>query len=213
MKAVILGAKNPETERMILAIERLRVDWFVGFIDNDPLLRGTEFCGLPVLGGFELLGGLVSSGHAFVNTISGSTRVRKETTDTILAHGGSMLNFIHPSVDLYGVAVGQGVYIQDGCIIQAGVSIGDNACLHMGNLIAHQVHIGPSAFVSFGCHIAGEVEIGEGVFVGAGATIIPRVKVGDWATIGAGAVVIRDVAAGETVVGSPARKIKEGERA
>jgi len=50
--------------------------------------------------------------------------------------------------------------------------------------------------------------LGDDVFVGSGAKIIGGIRIGSGARIGANAVVTRDVAAGETVVGIPARPLR-----
>jgi acetyltransferase EpsM len=55
------------------------------------------------------------------------------------------------------------------------------------------------------------VVIGEGAFIGTNATIMPEVHIGPYATIGAGAVVLKDVAAGDTVVGVPAKSLIKGD--
>jgi serine O-acetyltransferase len=49
--------------------------------------------------------------------------------------------------------------------------------------------------------------LGDGVRIHANACIIGA-RIGDGATVGAGAVVIHDVAAGDVVVGAPARSIR-----
>jgi acetyltransferase-like isoleucine patch superfamily enzyme len=54
---------------------------------------------------------------------------------------------------------------------------------------------------------AGRIRINTGVFIGVGAIILPGVVIGAGATVGAGAVVSKAVAAGEVVVGVPARPI------
>jgi len=52
-------------------------------------------------------------------------------------------------------------------------------------------------------------EIGADVKIGTNTSLVAPVSVGDGALTGAGTVVIRDVAAGERVVGNPARPIAE----
>ena len=211
MKIVILGAKNPETGRMIEAIRAAGGDDdFIGFIDNNHANLPPSFLGLPIFGGFERLDALIADDCAFVNTITGSTRARYETSREIVGHGGRLVNFIHPNVDPR-FERGVGNYIQE-CAIQADVEMGDNCSIHVGCIIAHEARIGHSTFVTFGVNVAGEVAIGDGVFIGAGATIIPRIKIGNWATIGAGAVVIADIPDYAVAVGNPARIIRYNDK-
>ena len=49
--------------------------------------------------------------------------------------------------------------------------------------------------------------IGRDVFIGSNSSLVAPVTIGDGASTGAGTVVIRDVAAGDRVVGNPARSI------
>lgn len=212
MKTVFLGAANPETGRMIKAVERANPNFKVlGFIDNDPRKKGCTFLGYPVFGGFEILDELIRDDVVFVNLITGSTKARYETSRYMAEKGCRFANFVHPSVDLTMTGMGTGNYIQEGVIIQADAHIGDNSSIHMGSLVAHEVTIGNSVFVAHACSISGCVEIGDGTFVGTNATIVPRLRIGKWATIGAGAVVIRDVPDYATVVGNPAKVIKIAE--
>jgi sugar O-acyltransferase (sialic acid O-acetyltransferase NeuD family) len=212
MNVYLIGAKNPETRRQIVAQQQVN-DRFqpVGFIDNDSEKWGKNFIGLPVLGGFSVVPGILKGDpHAyFVNLISGSTRARFETSAELAGLGCRFINFVHPSVDLTDVEVGIGNYIQEGVIIQAGVVLGNNSSIHIGSLIAHESVVGNSVFIAHACSVSGEVTIGDGAFVGTNSTIVPRLRIGDWATIGAGAVVISDVVAGSTVVGSPARVVRQ----
>jgi sugar O-acyltransferase (sialic acid O-acetyltransferase NeuD family) len=221
MKVIILGAKNPETGRVIKAVERheartssgfcnVECSEFVGFIDNNHVNMPPTFCGLPVFGGFEQLDRLIEEGCVFVNTITGTTVSRYETSLTICRRGGRLVNFIHPGTDI-DVRMGVGDYIQDKVILQAGVEIGDNVAINAGVIVSHETKVGHSAFLAPGASIAGEVLIGDGVFIGVGAVVMPRLKIGTWATIGAGAVVIRDVPDYAVVAGNPAREIKMNE--
>jgi sugar O-acyltransferase (sialic acid O-acetyltransferase NeuD family) len=209
---VILGAKNPETGRMIEAIRAAGgVDDFIGFLDNNHANLPSHFLGLPVLGGFEVLDQLVAHGCVFANTITGSTASRYETSAEIYRRGGRLVSFIHPSVNAAGVAIGEGAYIQEGVILQAGVGLGVNCAINAGGIVSHETRLGHSVFCAPGVRIAGEVAIGDGVFVGVGATIVPRLTIGKWATIGAGAVVIHDVPDYAVVAGNPARVLRYAE--
>jgi acetyltransferase-like isoleucine patch superfamily enzyme len=72
-----------------------------------------------------------------------------------------------------------------------------------------RTRVGRWSTISPGVIVCGDVTIGERVLVGAGAVVCERVSIGDGATVGAGAVVLPDVCipAGETWVGTPARKV------
>lgn len=212
MKIYLLGAANPETVRMVRSLQRSTHNLiFPGLLDNDPVKHGTDFFGLPVLGGAELVPQLAGPDVGFVSLITGSTRSRYETGRAIVIAGGSLANFIHPSVDLTMTHWGDGNYIQEAVITQAEVSIGDNTSIHMGAVIGHESVIGNSVFIAHAVSISGCCSIGDGTFIGTNATILPRIKIGKWATIGAGSVVTRDVPDYAVAVGNPAKVIKFNE--
>ncbi len=209
MNILFLGAANPETGRMIRAVSDAASNFnVIGFIDNDPGKKGTLFCGYPIFGGFEILEKFSKEDIYFVNLITGSTKMRYETSVYMAKKGCRFTNFIHPSINLSMTQIGIGNYFQDSVIIQADAVIGNNCSIHMGALIAHESKIGHSVFIAHACSISGCVEIGDGCFIGTNATLLPRIKIGKWATIGAGAVVTKDVPDYATVVGNPARVIR-----
>ena len=61
----------------------------------------------------------------------------------------------------------------------------------------------PGTRISGGCTIGNEVNIGGAAF------IIPGKKVGDGARIAAGSIVFSNVRAGTTVLGNPAKRMRE----
>jgi sugar O-acyltransferase (sialic acid O-acetyltransferase NeuD family) len=83
------------------------------------------------------------------------------------------------------------------CIVNTSASV-DHECV-----LADGVHVAP------GAHLAGAVEVGACAMIGIGAVVLPRVRIGDGAIVGAGAVVLKDVPAHATVVGNPARLLRD----
>jgi sugar O-acyltransferase (sialic acid O-acetyltransferase NeuD family) len=209
MNTFLLGAANPETIRMIHAIHVRNPDFKVsGMLDNDASKHGTEFFGIPVLGGVERVRGLAGPDTRFVNLITGSTRARHSTTKAIVDAGGLLGNFIHPSVDLSMTRLGVGLYVQEAVVIQAAVQLSDNVSIHTGSVIGHETTIGQSSFVAHAVSVSGCCRIGDGTFIGTNATILPRRIIGRWATIGAGTVVTKDVPDFAVVVGNPGRVVR-----
>jgi len=108
-------------------------------------------------------------------------------------------------------AIGEGGYVNAGCVIGAAGEIGAQAVINRGASLGHHarledyVSIGPSAV------LAGGVRVGEGAVIGAGAVILPGVRIGRSAVIGAGAVVTHDVADGQVMAGNPAKPVPRNE--
>ncbi len=96
-----------------------------------------------------------------------------------------------------GANVGGGLYIAhpSGTVISAE-SIGRNCT------IIASVTIGMRNEWAF-------PRLGDNVFIGAGARVLGDIEIGDGAVVGANAVVIKDVPAGATVVGIPAKVVRQ----
>ena len=115
---------------------------------------------------------------------------------------------IHPAAIVAPtVAIGHGVFIAPAAVINPQARIADHAIINTGAIIEHDVTIGENAHIAPRAVLCGQAGVGAGVLIGAGAVVIPSITIGDGATVGAGAVVVRSVAAGQTVVGTPARAI------
>jgi len=104
--------------------------------------------------------------------------------------------------------IANGTVVMAGVVINADAQIKSHVIINSGAVVEHDclledyVHISPNAA------LAGDVNVGEGSHIGIGAQVIQGVKIGKWCTIGAGAVIIEDVPDGATVVGNPAKIIK-----
>jgi len=89
------------------------------------------------------------------------------------------------------------------------IVVGDHAHLNLGCTVGHDSILEPFVTLAQGVHVSGHVRIGTGSCVGTGVNIIQNINIGSWSIVGAGSTVIRDVPANTTVVGVPARVIKE----
>lgn len=98
-------------------------------------------------------------------------------------------------------------------LVSPDVSIGNFVHLNYFSSVSHDSSIGNFVTIGPGARINGHVLVEDNVYVGAQATILPGTKnkkrvIGKGATIGMGAVVIEDVPPFVTVVGNPARILK-----
>lgn len=132
-------------------------------------------------------------------------------------------------VNLYGCRIGDGSQIGTFVEIQRGAVIGSACKIQSHTFVCDGVEIGDRVFVGHGVTFVNDAEprataadgglqteddwelqrtvVEDGASIGSGATILGGVRIGADALVGAGAVVTRDVAAGETVVGNPARPL------
>jgi serine O-acetyltransferase len=104
---------------------------------------------------------------------------------------------------LCGCVIGRGAEFGPGFVLIHSNGIVINGRVRGGRhvLLEHQVTIGAERRAS--------PILGSDVFIGAGAKVIGGVTVGDGARVGANAVVVHDVPAGATVVGIPARVVRQ----
>jgi serine O-acetyltransferase len=101
------------------------------------------------------------------------------------------------------------------CIIGRGAEFGPGFVLihATGVVINGEVQGGANVFIEHQVTIGAERRraplLGNNVFIGAGAKIVGAVEIGDGARVGANAVVVDHVPAHCTVVGIPARVVRQ----
>jgi serine O-acetyltransferase len=108
------------------------------------------------------------------------------------------------AVDIHPAArIGKGILLDHatGVVIGETVVIGDNVS------ILHHVTLGGTGKEVGDRH----PKIGDGVLIGAGTTILGNIRIGQGAKIGAGSMVMKPVPPRTTVVGNPARLVRQNE--
>lgn len=88
-----------------------------------------------------------------------------------------------------------------------GVDIGDDVLVASHCVITSLTHDRDAALFRASL-VKGRIVIEDNVWIGAGAIILPGVTLGRGSIVGAGAIVTRDVAAGDVVVGVPAKVVR-----
>ena len=140
---------------------------------------------------------------------------------------------IHHFVNLYGCEIGDESRVGSFVEIQKRARIGRRCKISSHTFICEGVEIEDEVFVGHGVVFINDkfprattaegrlqtdddwqaipTVVKRGASIGSGATILCGVTIGENAIVGAGAVVTRDVAGGTTVVGNPARPLRDGE--
>ena len=208
LQAVGLGAGAHA--KVVIDALLMRSDMkIIGLLDPDRALWGTAVCGVPVLGGDDLLEGLRDTGAraAFVSVGSiAYSPIRKALYERALAAGFELISAIHPRAVVSPLAtIGAGVAIMAGAVVNAGAVVGDNVIINTGAIVEHDCQIGSHAHVATGARVGGAVSVGESAHIGIGASVRQGIRVGLRAVVGAGAVVVSDVADNAVVIGVPAR--------
>ena len=211
MNCVIIGAGNYSYVLLNYIKEQKEKVNIIGFLDDDVSLHGTLILGKPVLGDLTLLKSLNNSHNVeAVYCPIGNIKIRVRILKYASSLGYLLPNFIHESsVVGPNVIIGEGIYIMPGTIVMPSAIISNYCMFSMGISVGHDTSFEEGVFVANGCNIGGNIIIKKETFVGMGATIISGVKfIGENCIIGAGSVVIRDVQKNVTVVGNPAKVIK-----
>jgi sugar O-acyltransferase (sialic acid O-acetyltransferase NeuD family) len=193
-----------------LELIRDREDWrVVAVLDDDPALWGKSFAALTIDGPVQKIEHL----HADAALIAiGSNRARRDVYARLKTLGVPLVSAIHPRVVIArDVQLGAGVVAFANVVVNTGSRIGDNVILNTACSVDHDCVIGAHAHIAPGVRLAGTVTIGDGTLLGIGAIALPNLTIGEWVTVGAGSVVTQDIPARVTVVGTPARIIRQGE--
>lgn len=208
---VILGAGGfaRETLDVVEAInaDKPRYD-VLGFVVDEKYGRAGDVVNeKPILGGFSWF-----ENHTDVLAVCGvgAPEVRRHMINSARKMGIEFASLIHPNAQLTRwVKIGSGVIITSGCILTVQIRLGDHVHLNLDCTIGHDTMLENFVTLAPGVHVSGNVLLQEGAYVGTGANIIEKKTIGAWSVVGAGSTVVKDVPPNSTVVGVPARVIKE----
>lgn len=184
----------------------------VCFIDDNESTHGSMINDIPSM---SLESAIQRFPNAAVVGGVGTPKVRQALMQKAMSAGFSFETLVHPRVECSKwVQIGEGAVVCAGNILTTNVRLGEQVQINLDCTIGHDVEMGSYTTLAPGVHVSGCVQFGERVYVGTGAVIIngtadKPIVIGDDAVIGAGACVTKSVDAGATVVGIPAKPLRQ----
>ncbi len=212
-KIVLIGAGGFGRE---VAVSLIRtINWyeptydFLGFLDDGPQFQtGSMIDGYPWLGNRNWI--LDHKDEVFCTCTIGNAALKKTIQSELMKKGVQFETIIERTCYIApDVVIGPGCVLYGGVKISVNCKIGTGVLLNDGVKIGHDVTIGDYTSIMPDTGISGGCRIGEQVDIGGHAFLIPGRKVGNQARIAAGSIVFSNVRANTTVLGNPAKRMKE----
>jgi sugar O-acyltransferase (sialic acid O-acetyltransferase NeuD family) len=181
-------------------------EWDLTFVDIQ--VSKSHVNGVPVTLEDDFL--RASADAKFFNIAIDNARKRRAVADR-LTQGCIPRSIIAPTaVILDNNTIGDGAIICSFAMVTSNARIGQFFHANIYAYVAHDCVIGDFVTFAPGVKCNGNVIVQDGAYIGTGAVIKQGrpdkpLVIGEGAVVGMGAVVTKDVAAGEVVVGNPAR--------
>jgi UDP-N-acetylbacillosamine N-acetyltransferase len=209
-RRVVLWGAAGHAKVVADSIRRSGVLELLGFIDDvEPQRRGEVFCGAHVLGGRDVLPGLLAEGIGLVFAF-GNNAARLALAAEMAALGFEFPAIVHPAAVLAThCVVGAGAFIAAGAIVSADARIGAHAIVNSGAIVEHDCVLGDGAHLSPRACLAGKAVVGRAAWIGAAAVVRDGVVVGQGSIVGMGSVVLHNLPDGVVAYGCPARVIRK----
>ncbi len=166
-----------------------------------PVLRGDDAVLTREPGRVLLANGIASTGRP---------TVRQAVFERFKSNGYAFATLVDPAACVFDDAeLGEGCQVLAGAVIQTGARLAENTLVNTRAVVEHDCRIGRHCHVAPGAILSGGVTLGDGCHIGIAAAVLQGLSVGAGGVVGGGAAVVNDVAAGETVVGVPARPLND----
>jgi sugar O-acyltransferase (sialic acid O-acetyltransferase NeuD family) len=167
-----------------------------GIVD-DNIPAGTSVLGLPVLGGREVLPGLLERGiQLAANGVGGiiDINVRVRLFELLEDLGFALPSLVHPRATVERSAqAGDGVQVFANAYVGSSAVLRAKCMVNTGAIVSHDCEIGSYSHIAPGALLAGHVKVGERSLVGMGVTTAIGITIGTGVRIGNGAILYADV--------------------
>jgi sugar O-acyltransferase (sialic acid O-acetyltransferase NeuD family) len=212
------GGISIETFNLIRKVNlssSLKIFDFLGFVEDKIELVGKKVLNQTIVTCDDEFSRFCSN-YLLIGVIvpNGIPKVKKRIVEKILFLNIPNIvfpNVIHPSlnIDDSAVKLGQGNIITEGVKLTCEVEIGNFNLINLNSTIGHHVLINDYCVINPLVSLSGHVTLQGENLIGTGANILENKTIGLSSIVGAGALVSKDIEENVTVVGIPAKKIKD----
>ena len=220
---VVVGAGGfgRETVEAVRAMNSCGASWqLLGYLDDNPTLKGGRVDGTPVLGGITEAKNLPNASFVVCTGRPDNYVSRPRLVERLGLPVHRYATIVHPMAAVSASSrIGPGSVLLANVVLTAAVTIGSHVAVMPHVTLTHDDVVGDFATIASGAHLGGHVRVGPGAYIGAGALIREDRSVGKQAMVGMGSVVLNDVPDGQVWIGVPAhyhrgidiRRVDEGE--
>ena len=178
----------------------------MGWVDDNPSLKGKLVEGLPILGVSEQVSQELGGHDLMFHCAVGANRNRQRLAELFERAGFEAAALIDPSAIVAETArIGAGTYVGPLSIVAPYAQVGRHVLINTHVGVGHHAVVSDYAQLCPGVRVNGGCKIDRGAFLGSNAVVHPGVSVGEGASVGAGSFVIRSVKPRHSVLGVPAR--------
>lgn len=213
MKSIVLYGASGFGKEVAYIIERINelspTYKLLGFLDDGNQFQdGDTINGYPWLGTGKWI--LKHKDECVCTCTIGYPNTKAKVQRYLTEQGIQVETIIAPDARISPLcSIGSGSVIYGYTSISVNCKIGEGVLLNGRVSVGHDVEIGNYTTIMVGTGISGGCKIGTEVNIGGHVFIVPERKIGDRATIAAGSVVFTNVKPGTTVLGNPAKRMKE----
>lgn len=207
-KALLIFGNNNLAALMVRYVQKYTDYEFCGFTVDKEYLKSDTFEGYPNIA-FESIKEKYALCDVEILICIGNNKmndIRKAKFEDIKKAGYTVAQFVHPSVNLETVTMGEGNILLENVSLGMGVQVGNCNIFWNGCNISHDCVVGDYNYIAPSAVMAGRVNIGNNCFIGVGSTIRNRVDVADYTFVGGGCYLNNSTQQGDVYV--PARSVK-----
>ncbi len=195
----LIGALNstlPESEQWVC----------IGLLDDNDDLKGSVFCGFPVIG--KLADAVSLNADVSFAFAVGSPRTvgkRRHIFEKMGIAKERCPSFVHPqSMVPPAYDFGYGTIVFPGAVVSDSATMKDFIVVLSNSVVNHDSVVGAFTCLATGACISGGVRIGIDSYIGANAALRDGIEVGEGSLVGMGSVVISSIPPGSVAYGVPA---------